>query len=227
MRHVTTSLGFIALVGFSLSVALSSPAAGGIFTEDFSDNFAGWTLGPPEWQIGPAAASTGHQYGNPDPAGDHTPSADNGVAGAVIGGNVTTAPHGLFYLTSPPIDTSDNLTSTLQFWRWLNSDNERFMRDVVEVYNGSQWVRVWETPPGDAGPADAAWTFQTFDVTAYQNSAMQIRFGHSVNQAGAFRVSGWNIDDVTVVPEPMGVGALAVWAMLALGRRTRYRHWHQ
>ena len=53
------------------------------FVESFASNAAGWTLGT-EWEIGPAKASTG---GGPDPANDHTPSSDNGVAGVVIGGS--------------------------------------------------------------------------------------------------------------------------------------------
>src|SRR5262249_50689665 len=48
------------------------------FAEDFHDNSKGWILGP-EWQIGPAMASTGGVYGA-DPDTDHTPTADNGVA---------------------------------------------------------------------------------------------------------------------------------------------------
>ena len=58
-----------------------------------------------EWEIGPAKASTGGNRG-PDPATDHTPSSDNGVAGVVIGGNTNAMLHGLDYLQSPPFDTT-------------------------------------------------------------------------------------------------------------------------
>ncbi|WP_196811806.1 S8 family peptidase, partial [Dolichospermum circinale] len=76
------------------------------FSDDFANNSKGWTLGT-EWQIGAATASTGHVYGNPDPGTDNTPTADNGVAGVVIGGNASTAAlHDFYYLTSPVINTS-------------------------------------------------------------------------------------------------------------------------
>ncbi|MFM6266519.1 MAG: hypothetical protein ACKPFA_08440, partial [Dolichospermum sp.] len=97
------------------------------FTIYFSDDFAnnsnnsnGWTLGT-EWQIGAATASTGHVYGNPDPGTDNTPTADNGVAGVVIGGNASTALHGFYYLTSPVINTSTANQLFFEFARWLNS----------------------------------------------------------------------------------------------------------
>jgi hypothetical protein len=46
-----------------------------VFFEDFSDNSARWVLGI-EWQIGPATASSGQEYGNPDPDYDHTDTND-------------------------------------------------------------------------------------------------------------------------------------------------------
>ena len=50
------------------------------FADDFKDASKGWTLGQ-EWEIGPAKASVGG-FANPDPAMDHTPTGDNGIAGA-------------------------------------------------------------------------------------------------------------------------------------------------
>ena len=102
------------------ATAFALPAAADSLSEDFSDNSAGWTLGP-EWQIGPAAASTGHAAGNGDPATDHSPGTDNGVAGTVIGGNMSTFVHLFYYLESPVVDIgSDPGSVTLRFWRHLN-----------------------------------------------------------------------------------------------------------
>jgi hypothetical protein len=42
---------------------------------------------------------------------------------------------------------------------------------------------------------DNAWTFQSFNVTAYKNQFFRIRFGFSV-ASGAPVVSSWNIDHV-------------------------------
>ena len=61
--------------------------------------------------------------GNPDPGANHTPTADNGVAGVFLGGNTGTALQGPYYLTSPSINLSAATGSvTLELWRRLNTD---------------------------------------------------------------------------------------------------------
>jgi hypothetical protein len=168
------------------------------FYEDFSDNSQGWSLGP-EWQIGPTMTSSGQSFGNPDPAQDHTTTGDNGVAGIVIGGNANTAPHAFEYLTSPPFDTSSATGPvSLGFWRWLNSDFDPWMVDVVDVWNGTQWINVF-TSTNQAPITDAAWTHFQYDVTAYKNAQMKVRFGLKVGtNQGVFVVGSWNVDDVRV-----------------------------
>src|SRR5262249_36680142 len=76
------------------------------FAEDFSDTSQGWTLGT-EWAIGPAQASMTAVFG-PDPASDHSPTGDNGVAGVVIGGNETPVVHDFYWLESPPFSANGN-----------------------------------------------------------------------------------------------------------------------
>lgn len=46
--------------------------------------------------------------------------------------------------------------------------------------------------------ADSAWSQQTYDISAYANAALRVRFGHQVTSGGVFTVSSWNVDDVTV-----------------------------
>ena len=183
----------------SLVCLLTAPArAVVLFSDDFHDNSAGWLLGP-EWAIGPTMASSGQSSGTfPDPAFDHSPSADNGVAGTVIGGNITTALHSGYVLTSPPIDLSAVTGNVhVSFWRWLNLDYPPFMTGTIQVYNGSSWVTVFQSP-ASSPIADDAWTHFTYDVTAYKNSQFRVRFVHEVGQGGAYTVSGWNLDDFEV-----------------------------
>ena len=172
------------------------------FSESFASNAQGWTLGP-NWGIGGAPASSGEGYGNPDPAADHTTSADNGVAGVVIGGNAPTASvHGYYYLTSPVVDASAISGSLwLEFWRWLNSDYTPYMQNTVEVWNGSSWVAVWSSG-ASPGVQDTAWTKQSFDITAYKNANLQFRFGYQIGSGGVFTVSSWNVDDVSLASSP-------------------------
>src|SRR4249920_783494 len=79
---------FLAVNGHGSAQAAKTPSTCGFLLRDsFANNSLGWTLGP-EWEIGPASESTGHEIGYPDPATDYTSdSDDNGVAGVVIGGN--------------------------------------------------------------------------------------------------------------------------------------------
>lgn len=166
--------------------------------EDFQGNAAGWTLDG-EWQIGSALASSGHSIscGSGDPASDHTPTIDNGIAGATIGGNVSTALHPFYYLTSPAVDTTGSPTVTLQYWRWLNSDYASYMQNQVEVFNGSIWVALWQSGPSP-GIQDSTWSLQTHDISAYSNPALQVRFSWEVGSSGAYTCSGWNLDDVVI-----------------------------
>jgi hypothetical protein len=174
-----------------------------LFQEDFSDNSQGWTLGS-EWQIGPALASSGGEYGA-DPALDHSPSNDNGLAGVVIGGNASTAAlHAYAYLESPPFDASGSSRHVmLSFWRWLVSDWAPYMHDRIDVWNGSTWVNLWtsdvEPAIDDAPPRGAGWLLVSYDLTPYANAATRIRFGFDVAQLPVWAVGSWSIDDVLVV----------------------------
>ncbi|MCA9623877.1 MAG: hypothetical protein KC731_32870 [Myxococcales bacterium] len=171
------------------------------FSDDFSDNSAGWTLGT-DWQIGPAMASMGSVIGGEDPAMDHTNTNDNGVAGLNIGGLSGTTVHGPFWLESPTFNASAPGPVILTFWRWLNSDWAPFMNNFIEVWDGMTWHQVWQSgpPPAiqDAPPNGPGWNLQSFDITSFKSSTMRIRFGMEIGQAGAFQSSSWNIDDVVV-----------------------------
>lgn len=175
----------------------TAAVGGTLFDEDFSDNTAGWTLGT-EWGIGPATTSTGHESYNPDPANDFTATADDGVAGVVIGGNASkAATHAYYYLTSPAVDVAAvSGDVTLEFRRWLNSDYTPYMQNVVEVWNGTAWVAIWES----AGTAisDASWQLISYDLTPYKNAALKVRFGHALVSTSAYTVSSWNLDDVKI-----------------------------
>ena len=242
MSHKSSKLIFSLLSALVALALLAQPAAAQaplppepesgqiaseIFNEDFSDNSAGWTLGT-EWMIGPATASSPLPPGNPDPATDTTPTADNGVAGVIIGGNATTALHGYYYLTSPAINANFPGTLTLEFYRWLNSDYTPYMQNAVEVWNGSAWVTVWQSG-GSPSIFENAWSLQTYDLTPYKNAALQVRFGHTVGSSGAYIVSSWNIDDVrlftpntapTANDEPYGLGEHSKMNVPAPGQLT-------
>jgi len=185
------------------------------FFEDFKDNSKGWTLGT-TWQIGPAVS--GCSGFTPDPGQDHTPTADNGLAGVVIGGCAPTALHDFYWLESPTFNTANAVgTVYLQFWRHLNSDYISYMQNKVQVYNGSAWVDLpygttgsspgvqdttWQNHGVGAGsplqPTNSAQYPTQFDVTQYKNANMRVRFGYNIASGGVYTIGSWSVDDVLV-----------------------------
>lgn len=173
-----------------------------LFLETFADNSKGWNLDT-DWEIGYAILSTNGEYDNNDPGTDTTPTADNGIAGVVIGGNAPEVIHPYYYLTSPVINIAVPLageTVMLNFQRWLNSDYTDYMKNTVEVFDGVNWVIIWETF-GDPGIQDSSWSRQSFDITAYANPALQIRFGFNIDSTGVYTVGSWSLDDINIVSE--------------------------
>lgn len=176
------------------------------FTETFASNAAGWTFvagqtsaTPPvsyqDWAIGPAVAWSSGTY--QDPAQDHSPTADNGLAGVVIGGTPQKVIRSMNYLESPVINTDVPGPVHLEFWRFLQSDYTPYMQNSIEVYNGTSWVVVWQSG-SSPGVKDTAWTKITHDLTAHKNANMKIRFGFNIGSTGVFTVGSWSVDDVVI-----------------------------
>jgi hypothetical protein len=206
----TISLITLLLIPGSLVLAQSTGSDGGrgaaaYFSEDFADNSAGWTLDT-EWEIGPAVSSPPPgACGNGDPATDTTPTADNGIAGVVIGGNASTSLHSFYYLTSPVVDASAAPGSLyLNFKRWLNSDYAPYMENVVEVFDGSSWQPVWSSGP-PPNIEDASWIDCSYDITAYKNASLRVRIGFEIGSAGSYTCSSWNVDDLEIADAPIPV----------------------
>jgi len=168
------------------------------FTETFASNAQGWTLGP-DWAIGSAAASSCGSWGA-DPAADHTISADNGIAGVILGGCYSTALHADYCITSPVINASAPGSVVLSYWRHLHTDYPSYISSHVDVSSnsGGSWSPVYSVPSG-VSQNDAAWTLASFDVTAQKSATMQVRFCYSAGpNSGIIAGGGWNIDDVTL-----------------------------
>jgi hypothetical protein len=183
-------------------LAVCEPTGGGssaIFFEDFADNVAGWVLGS-EWAIGPALGSNCNSCTGSDPAMDHTPTVDNGIAGVLIGGCTNQTLHDYYCITSPVINTAQLAGQAhLTYWRHLHSDYTPFMHNRVDVWDGMAWQMIWQSGPSPC-INDPAWTRMTHNVTAYKNASFQARWCFNVASAGAFSAGSWSIDDVTVAP---------------------------
>ncbi|MBK8258208.1 MAG: hypothetical protein IPK82_36765 [Polyangiaceae bacterium] len=179
-------------------VAQAAPTT--YFSETFANNNAGWTLGT-GWGIGPAVAGTcaSSTTGN-DPGTDHTSTADNGIAGAVIGGCYPTTAYGDTCITSPNINLSGAPGNVfLSYWRHLHTDYPSFVTSKVDVSanGGTSWTTVYSVPSGQF-QNDANWTQASFNVTAQKSATFRIRFCYASSGSGVIAGGGWNVDDVAL-----------------------------
>jgi hypothetical protein len=96
------------------------------------------------------------------------------------------------YLTSPAFDTSASVgTTTLSFKRWLNINSEFVGK--LEIYDGSTWVALYTS---SGAVSDSSWQSVSYDITAYKSTGTKIRFSFAGSSMS--KVSGWNIDDISV-----------------------------
>jgi hypothetical protein len=178
------------------------------FLDDFSTD-KGWTgyeVGG--WERGPATAGGG-EYGNPDPASDHSATTENYLLGFAIGGDY---PNNLVEksIASPPINCTGQSRVFLKFWRYLNVQSN--LSDHAKVFasnDGTNWTQLWENPLFDL--TDNQWIQVVFDISsiAANQGTVYIKFTMGSTDSSA-RFSGWNIDDLEVTSDYSGLMALYV-----------------
>jgi hypothetical protein len=177
------------------------------FSDDFSSD-TGWSgldaagrASGTGWERGPAAAGGGLN-GNPDPATDHSLSADNHLLGFALGADYP-AEMDLAAVTSPAFDCSGQDVVELSFWRWLGVDGNDWAHAAIEISrDGSTWNRLWEN--GFTAVSDSGWVLATYDITpvAARQPTVFVRFSLGP-MLYAFPYCGWNLDDLVVAPAPV------------------------
>ncbi len=170
-----------------------------LFT-DFS--LAGGWLAEPPWQIGPALASACGQQKADDPAADHSPTADDHLAGAAIGDCLPQGPFPDACLVSPPIDiTGFPGPIELRYWGLLNSAGGP-MESHIDVFDGRKqsWFPIVSIPQF---VAEGGWTEHVHDIGLFKSDELRVRFCHRAD-GPTEPVGGWSIDDLSIGPPGCG-----------------------
>lgn len=157
----------------------------------------GWTAQPP-WQIGPAIASKCAIPQAEDPGEDHSPSADNHVAGTMIGGCLPTDPFPEACLESPPIDTLKYPGELrLEFFDIL-SNTGKGMQARIDVFfpDKQSWIPLVTIDDAIFVPD---WLPHSEDLTPFKSPELRIRFCQRSDTPSP-PVGGWTVDDLSIGP---------------------------
>lgn len=166
------------------------------------DTDPGWDITPgSEWAFGTPTGQGGSEYGYPDPTSGAT---GVNVYGINLNGDYWPAIGGPYYLTAGPLDFTDFQNVELRFQRWLNTDYQPYVYATIEVSNdGANWVEIWDN--GTDFIEDSSWNLYQYDISAVADDqqTVHVRWRHEVGDYGAYAFSGWNIDDICFLGNPI------------------------
>jgi hypothetical protein len=151
-----------------------------------------------QWQFGTPTGTGGSLHGYPDPNQGFT---GQNVYGVNLNGDYTVTAGGPYRLTAGPFDCSGYEQISLNFARWLNTDNSDYVKCMVEVSrNGSDWQTIWVNP-SESEIAENLWQQQHFDISSIADgqATVYVRWSYQILNGRAYPYSGWNIDDVELV----------------------------
>lgn len=165
------------------------------------DTDPGWSR-QGQWQFGQPAGLGGQWHGNPDPSAGRT---GENVFGVNLQGDYSITVLGPQGLTLGPIDCTGYKNISLQFARWLNTDEPFFMDCRIEMSNNnSDWVTVWRHDSTQF-ITDNQWMEMDYGLgsAAENQPAVYIRWSYEIANIRVWPFSGWNIDDVVVKGKPL------------------------
>ncbi|MEA1928301.1 MAG: hypothetical protein U9N73_08835 [Candidatus Auribacterota bacterium] len=154
----------------------------------------GWTT-ESEWAFG-QPQGLGGEHGNPDPSSGF--GTGTNVYGYNLAGDYPDSLSPTQWLTTSEIDCSQITATTLNFYRWLNVEQNSYDHAYLEASSdGLTWSELWANP--GAATEDSSWTEYTYDISgvADRQSAFYLRWGMGTTD-GSWRYSGWNIDDIAI-----------------------------
>jgi len=183
-------------------------------SQGFSQGLDDWTVSGGFWETGTPEAVRCSEYGYDDPWWD-VDGGDEGIhAGVRVNGCVghKEMVNGAFLISDAMLTEDDDVSELyLTYRRWLNTDWEDHIKNVVEVcvadckdsdeWGAENWTRIWPTEedaPGPPGIHDREWVTVLHDITNYAKPGLRIRFGFKVTDEDAYSVSSWNLDDIQI-----------------------------
>lgn len=180
----------------SAGECVAPPAKPPLLFTDFS--LAGGWIAQPPWQIGPAIASNCAIPMADDPGEDHSPSADNHLAGAAIGECLPAGPFPEACLESPALDVSGFPGEVhLEFFDILSSPSPD-LKSRIDVFDSNKqaWVLLLAIP----GPVFLPeWTQHSVDLGPFKGKELRVRFCQR-GDGPTPPVGGWSIDDLRIGP---------------------------
>ncbi|OYW69345.1 MAG: hypothetical protein B7Z21_01420, partial [Verrucomicrobiales bacterium 32-60-5] len=165
-----------------------------------SDPGASWTR-TGGWTFAQPLGGGSSFLGSPDPV--------SGATGSYV---FTDSPAGSFVgninddslLTTQKIDLSGLINTRLHFKRWLNTDRPPFAGAAIAISTDPTNPRqniIWQET---AAIHDSGWTDQYLDISALADHHPAIYITWIArNYNGANPQSGWNIDDIEILGQPI------------------------
>jgi hypothetical protein len=206
LRNEGTS--FSQPVGARLNVAPPAVVRFNLETDPGWARSGEWAYGTPQGGGGLAAGGAG--YADPRVAATGTK-----VLGVNLSGNHSVAVTGPDYVTLGPVNLSTVRNTRLRFHQWLNMQPLTFANATIEIStNGTTWQTLFAT--GYSGAADDAWRRMEYEIgpVADQQATVYVRWGHQT-LASPTAYSGWNLDDIEILGEPVGTALSLTFAASA------------
>lgn len=155
-----------------------------------------------QWQFGQPAGGGGELHGHADPESGKTGSC---VFGVNLQGDYDVRVGGPYRLTLGPLDCRGFKQLSVEFARWLNTDEPYYVDSRIEYsVNGTDWTVLWRHE-GNAFIADSDWTRVNYHLggAADDQPTVYIRWSYGILNPRVWPYSGWNIDDVAVWAKPI------------------------
>ncbi|MDA9254689.1 hypothetical protein N9P14_01265, partial [Candidatus Poseidoniaceae archaeon] len=162
---------------------------------DFESSTHGWTLGSPSWLWG---FDTG--------LGQTSGVSSGTKAIYTYNGNYPNGMSSTIWATSPVMNCSSCSGAwELSFMKRLGVESASFDHAYVAVKGtNGQWATVYSS----GYVQDTSFSQQTISITNYvaNNPSFQVRFGIGTTDSSV-TYTGWNVDDVSVMPSGSGVSS--------------------